>query len=329
MNILVNYSGHMDWRCGIYSLFEKRLGWKVYSPNGSKHWAKFGITQPGHGGKFFGKARWEDGVKHLSILRDNYDVKLIPLEKFHEMKFDIIVVGNGRNEIPFFSFMRQFSPKSIFIRQIANLMETPHRCTNVLLSTKTPMPDKVSWVKHLMEPPPCFKYVPYTGKKRIRSFSNYFSKNRKDVVLWQQSKKILPGFEFKMHGAEGYDGWVVQDELHEAMQDTMFIWHVKASGGGGFTCQEALASGRPLIVKKNYCRTHKTRAEDYLVDGVNCVDISFRPLVKSLAIIRKWSQPNVYEKRCKEVLRHYNQFFNFDREAKLIKAWIETLRPGV
>ena len=324
----MNYSGHMDWRCAMHLLFEDRLGSTIYSPRGCKKWNELGITQPPHNGVFFNKAFFKDDIKHIYVPRDDYHIKLLTVDQFMEMDFDIILVGNGKSEIPFFKLMRQYKKNSIFIRQIANLKEVPYMCKNIMLSTKTEMPKDISWITHYMEQPRCFKYVPYNGPKRIKSYSNYLGIS-KDRQSWDNAKKILTDFEFKMHGARGDDKWIVQDKLNESMQDTMFVWHTKAAGGGGFTCQEALALGKPVITKKQYAKSQKTRAYDYLEDGVNCIDLSSRSFDDAMKIVRRWSQPAMYKKKTKDVLKCFKKHFNFEKNAKDIERWIKTLKPGV
>jgi hypothetical protein len=314
----------------MHLLFEDRLGHTVYSPRGGKDWEKLRITQPPHNGMFFDKAYFENDIKHIHVPRDSYNIKLLTVDQFMEMDFGLIIVGNGYSEIPFLNLAKQYKPKTPFVRQIANLLEVPKACKNVMLSTKTPMPPKVIWTKHLMEQPRAFQYVPFDGpKKTVKSYSNFLRQNKVDAGTWDQVKSMMPAFDFKMHGAKNDDKWIRQDLLYKSMQEAMFIWHTKAAGGGGFTAQEALASGRPLIVKKHYAITQKTRAQDYLVDGVNCVDLSVRSVPEAVGIIRKWSEKGMYEKKCRDVLKHFNKHFNFEQNAKSIDKWIEGLQPGV
>jgi hypothetical protein len=315
----------------MYALFEKRLGYTVYSPIGGIEWGQLGITQPGTTAEYHGEAFVEDGILHIPMKYDHYDRRLITFEQFQDMDFYIILVGNGRSEVSFLNLTKKYKPKSIFIRQIANLAEKPKVCKNILLATKTPMPAGTNFLIHHPEHSPVFSYVPFKGKRTIKSFSNYLRTNQVDSAIWDRARSQLKEFEFRMHGARGDHRTVPHQNLHQAMKDSMFIWHTKAAGGCGFTCREALASGRPMIVKKQYCQAHKTLAQDYLVDGVNCIDISpgVRTLDEAVKLIRRWAEPDMYEKKCQAVLRCFKKHINFEREAEQIKAWLQTLRPGV
>lgn len=311
----------------MHALLERRLGYTIYCPCGDAEWAKHGITQPQHNSSYFSNSRREDGIFYKRVIRDNYDIRFITFEVFCEMDFDLVVVGNGRSEISFYNLAKRYKPNAIFIRQIGNLLEKPKKCTNVLLATKTPMPERVKWTRHYMEPPACFGYAPYEGDKTIKSYSNFLRRNAKTSSVWDRAKGMMPEYDFKMHGAKNDDGWIDLMDLADSMKSAMFIWHTKIAGGGGFTSQEALATGRPMIVNTHFSRAQNTRAQDYLKDGVNCIDLCSRPLEDAVKIVRRWSRPGIYEEKCVEGLKFYADHFNFEREARRIKKWLDKLRP--
>lgn len=329
MNVFSNLSGHMDWRYSNYALFEKRLGWNIYCPDGSKKWIEERIEQPPIIGEGTGVPYTENEILHIPIVRDLYNVRMISFDQFMEMDFGLIIVGNGRSEHPFLRLTQKYKPNAVFVREISNLHEKPKKCKNVLLGTKTKMSPDINVIHHHPEHPPQFKPVPFSGEKIVKSFSNYLRRHKIDSKLWDKAKKKLNKFEFRMHGAVSDDGSIDPHHVHEAMQSSMFIWHTKAAGGCGFTCREALACGKPLIVKKQYCATHKTLASDYLVDGVNCIDMSVRDLDETIRILRKWSHPDMYRKKCQDVLDCFKKHINFEKEAQQIKQWIHGLKPGV
>lgn len=328
MNIFMNFVGHEDAATSLHILFEERLGYKIYVPGDDKKWSELGINNPIGNLDYHGTPFFKDGIKHIPIFRTNFVRRPITVEQFMDIDFDLIVISTGSVEIPFHGLAKKYKPNSIFIRQIPNIHEKPKVCRNVLLATKTPMPSHIKFITHHPEHPHQFKYVPYkSGEKTIKSFSNYLRNIKKDAVTWDRVKVILPEFKFFMHGAKTDDRTVPHGDLHLAMQDSMFIWHTKIHGGCGFVAREALSCGRPLIVKKQYCKAHKTLAQDYLVDGVNCIDLSIRDLSAAAKIIREWSRPGRYEEKCKDVLRCFDKHINFEREAQSIRRWISTLRP--
>lgn len=328
-NVLINYSGHMDWRCAMFNLFERRLGYTVYCPNGSKKWKKqFGITQPPHNSIYFDPAFYQDEIKYIPVRRDKYNLKLITPEQFHEIDFKLVLVGNGKSELPFLKLVKKHKKKAVFIRQIANLLEVPKQCKNILLTTRTKIPAHINFFKHKMEPPSIFHPVEHNGEKIIKSYSNFLRRNKINSSLWDQAQASLPDFKFYMHGAKNDDGWIDVEALDQSMKKSMFIWHTKAAGGGGFCLQEALACGKPVIVKTEYSKKMKTGAQDYLCDGINCIDLSIRSLNTAIDIINHWSEPEMYKKKCNDVIKHYKKYFDFELEAKKIASWIDTLKPG-
>jgi hypothetical protein len=324
VNIFVNHSGHLDWSYAIYALFEKRLGYKIYYPVGAG-WKQHFIETPVFIKEIYGDHDLVDDILNVNIKHFDYKRRYITFQQFRDMSFNIMLVGNGRSELRFYNLAKRYQPKTIFIRQIANLMETPKYSKNVLLATKTSMPEDIKFYRYHMETHPNYKHRPYEGNKIIKSFSNYLRFTKKAAIIWDEAKARLPEFKFFMHGNKTDDKWIRPHLLPEAMSNSMFIWHTKMAGGGGFTCQEALASGKPLIVNKQYCKTHKTSAQDYLEDMVNCVDISNKSLDRVIEIIRDWAHPMHYEKKCKDVLRCYQKHFDFKKEAQQIRNWISTL----
>lgn len=324
MKIFVDYIGHADLYYSMYLLLEKRLGATLYRPLPTAEFNNRGIltsTLPNEVG-FINQL---DGVHHIPMLTHGYSQKAIDWERFQDEQFDFIITTFHGNEGPFATLARQ--KKSTFIRQIANIHERPAVCKNILLSTITEMPRGCNSIQYHPEHHADYSFAPPACNQTINSFYNNMTTYASEVDCWRQAKNALPDFTFSMHGHENEDGPIPQAEMPDTMKNSMFIWHTKPNGCGGYVARQALACGRPLIVRKDYAYAQKTLAYNYLVDGVNCIDISpkRRSLQESFQILRAWSRPDVYAQKCEDVRNHFSQHINFDREAEQIRSWLTSL----
>jgi hypothetical protein len=331
MNVLCDFVGHADLYYSMHALFEQRLGYTLYRPYG-KGWKQRGVTSA-FGPPDSTPKRQTDGTYHMYVPTHDYTQRGVGPKKFDEMDFKIIVSTSWENEVPLYKVHKK-RPGSIFIRHLANIGETPSlECpVNVLRSILTPMPSNVDYIQYCPEHLP--RYCPPanpTDNKVIKSFSNDLRSYPPDIEMWDRAQLVLSDYTFYMHGHGGDHKGVPQQHLAKSMQDAMFIWHVKGNGCCGYVAREALACGKPLIVNKVYCEIHQTLALDYLQDGVNCIDLNpkVRSLGQGLQMIREWSKPGVYEKKCQDALRTFEKDLNFEREAKAIKKWINKKLKGV
>ncbi|GAI17113.1 unnamed protein product [marine sediment metagenome] len=108
------------------------------------------------------------------------------------------------------------------------------------------------------------------------------------------------------------------------MKDSAFIWHVKAHGGGGFVARQALACGRPCIIKKKYAVIHNALTQYLFKDSVNCVDLDLG-VERGIEKIREWSQPDRHREVCEATAKKFKKNANFAGEAERIKEWMNDL----
>lgn len=324
MNVFVDFIGHADLYYSMHQLFENRLGWTLFRPDDSAAWQELGIYT----------ALWPpqplikeevNGFIEVNILTHNFKHRIISFDQFLDMDFNLLVTTSHENEIPFYNLREKYKPQAALVRHIANILERPVICKHVLLSTKEPMPSDVQWIQYCPEHPTTYKPPSSpTAEKVIKSFSNNLPSYPQDLDYWQRAKKLLPDFSFKMHGHACDDLGVPQQDLPKAMQSAKVIWHTKGAGGCGYVAREALSCGKPLVVRKDYTRIYRTLAQDYLKDGINCIDID--PCVRSLEdgmnILREWTRDDQYEERCRIALAAFKEEINFEREARQIKSWL-------
>jgi hypothetical protein len=115
-----------------------------------------------------------------------------------------------------------------------------------------------------------------------------------------------------------------------AIKNCKFYFHIKIGGCCGFTARQVLFSGRPLLVDKRYVTDHihyVTLASNYLLDGVNCIDLNpeLRSMEENIELIKDWSDPNNYLKRCDIAYDYTKSIINFEKESLEIKDWINNI----
>ncbi len=330
MNIFCDYIGHADLAYSMNLLFEKRLGWNLYFPSASDPaWTRENFFTPQAPNSTEGEM--EGGIRKITVNTHGYSFEAITFDKFIATDFDFLIITSRPNEFPVIDLGKKHKPNAIVVHHIANIGEVPIGCNNVLLSIKTTMPANVNWIKFTPEHHAKYSPSDTTQFKSIKSYFNYMKSYHLEMASWTTAQQLLPDFDFRMHGGappyESTHGSVSQDVLHTSMQEAQFIWHTKPAGGCGYTARQALSCGKPLIVKLDYSRNYKTLAQDYLIDGVNCIDISpsKRSLADGMALVRQWSEPSVYAQKVEDVNRLVKEKMNFEHEASEIRAWLERL----
>ena len=113
--------------------------------------------------------------------------------------------------------------------------------------------------------------------------------------------------------------------VSQAMRDSAFVWHVKCEGGG-FVPRQAMACGRPVIVKKSYAVQNNNICAKLYEDSVNCIDLDLRSFEENIALLKKLSEPSRHLEFCESTAKSFNEKVNFVAEAEQIKAWVNKLR---
>lgn len=321
MNILCDFVGHLDLYYSFHLLFEKRLGWKLYTPHG-KGWNDINLVGIPDDASIQNQ---KNGITHIKWSNHPLVLYGITFNKFKSMKFDLIITTSWENELVLFELSKSFSNEK-FIRHIANIHELPKYATNVLLSTKTKMSNGVNWITYHPEHSEQYKPLDIKQESReINSFYNFIKSTPVDYNLFKTIKNNLRDYAFKNYGLDCEYPLVLQTELYKKMQNSLFVWHTKGGGCCGYVARQALACGKPLIVNKEYCKIHQTLASDYLIDEYNCIDVNCRSVIEICNLIRKWSEPNIYEIKSNNAVNTFRDICSFEKESILIKEWILSL----
>jgi len=331
MNVFVDYLGHSDLYYSLHLLFEKRLGANLFRPIGSS-WQEKGFFMGAdlNPTEVNGEIQLVEGVYHIPMKIEAeggyYVQKAIEFNKFLEMDFDIAVTTYYAHEQIFHALLSRYKPKTVFIRQIGNIHEKPLGfCKNILLAQLTPMPPSINHIIYHPEHYEGYCYTPPANHQMIKNFADDLPSYPVDLGAWNIWESTLKNFTFKMHGRNGRDGPISHPLMPQAMKDAAFVWHVKAHGGGGFVARQALACGRPCIIKKRYAILHNELARELFVDSVNCIDLDLG-VQRGIEKLREWAQPNRHIEVCKATAEKFKQDVNFAVEAERIKNWLYNLR---
>jgi len=343
LNVFIDYCGHSDFYYSFHLLFEKRLGGQLFCPEGSE-WHEKGFVKlrpPIPIAKIetvddalknpyveCEKVELIDGVYHyyrkMELDRGYYVQKAITFNEFLKMDFDVVVATHYEHEKTFYDLLSQYKPKAGFIRVINNIHEKPLGfCKNILLATLEPMPPDINCMRYHPENYEGYCYTPPTNHKTIKSFVGDLPYYPYDMDTWRKLESSLNDFTCTMYTR---DNFVPHLLMPRAMKDSAFICHIKAHGGGGFTAYQALASGRPCIVKRQYAVLHGAPHQFLFVDSVNCVDLDLG-VERGIEILKGWSQPDRHVEVCRATAEKFARDVNFAAEAEGIRAWLGSLKP--
>lgn len=318
----------------LHLLFEKRLGWELYSPIGME-WRTEGYWQ---------YSQLEDTIhSYLDITKDYDDIghcvvhwdpdfewyqNHLTFKQFLKTDIDIIIASVGDHEDTFFDLIQRHKPDAKLIRQIGNWDEEVdfNKSKNVMISVGPFVcPDFVNYICYHQEfDIKKWKYTKPTNFKTIKTFVNCHH-DTVDYKLWPKYKKLLPEFRFFEHGIGGDDGCISpQKGVRSCMAASGFIWHVKLGGEGfGHVIHNAYALGRPCIVRGSYYSGKM--AEPLLIDGVTCIDLEKGSLEENIKKIRYFSVPKRFNKMSENAYKRFKEVCNFDKEEKALRKFLEQL----
>ena len=316
-------------------LFERRLGWNLYRPIGFE-WFRNLIWQYSKDLRVVQQylippddAEVKDGIYYIKERRHNEVDKCITLDKFKEMKIDLVIGSVVNHEVSFATISKLHWNKPKFIRVIGNWGEPIdfEFSKNIMATAKTvPIPPGINAVFcHQEFDLNLFNYQPPIIRNSIKNFMNCVP-DSKDFPMWGQYKALLPEFDWKMHGILGDDGIIGNvNDMVKAIHDTSFVWHVKYGGDGfGHVVHNAYACGRPLITKRSYYADKL--AGELMIDGKTCIDLEKHTTEENVKLIREFSQPEKHNQMCENAYRRFKEIVDYDQEFLEIKKFLERLQ---
>lgn len=350
INVFVDYH-HEDLFHSLQLLFEKRLGWNLYSPIGMEwyhqgYWNVYPhpataqqflslncvIQMPTdvHGFELPKTSRFnenyvygEDGIYYILDQGRGKIRRAITLDKFKDMKFDIII-SSMPGHIPLFNkLISLYQPTAKHIFQEGNNWGCLSGIKNILSSTApftTPSDVNVCFYSQEFNLD-LFSYVPPVNRKQVNSYIHFMREPEVHILY----KKSLPEFSFTTYGAGMDTHFGPIEDGATAYKNSGWTWHVKPEGDGyGYSVIRSGACGRPLIVKANYYVGKK--AAPLMEDLHTCIDISRRSVQENISLIRKYSEPEEHNRLCDNMYRRFTEVINFDNEFEKIKVFLSNLR---
>jgi len=342
---------HADLYYSLQLLFEKRLGGELYRPIGlewyeEKYWNVYphpataqqylaldqAIVPPQdtHGNYLRDQDVlnanyiFEDGIYYINDSTKDKIQRGITLNKFKEMKFDILISSIPQHIEPFNKLISLYQPQAKHIFQVGNSWGHQPGIKNILASTSEfGVPGDINVCFYHQEfDLDVFKYVPPdpTNIKCIRSYIHLMQ----DKNVLDNYRRELSEYKFKTFGAGMEDNVTKSTKLAELISTSGWTWHVKPGGDGfGHVLFDTYACGRPTIVNSSYYRG-KLGAQLF-IDGVTCIDISKHSVQEASSLIRHYSQPDEHQKMCENSYKRFKEVANFDEEEEKIRTFLSVL----
>lgn len=343
---------------GLYSslvtLFEDRLGGEIFYPLGMEwypdYWAVYPHIDTARQYLSLDQLyRPKDGTPPLNqiiekenriYLVQNIDTKLpikgISLEKFKELKFDILIASMPQHIEPFKKLISQYQPQAKLIFQVGNdwLVDSMD-VKNVMASARLKnIPNNINYIEYHQEFLTQFYYpVPPKRNKKIYSFINCLNIvdiYKKDWELFLELEKLLPEFEFKSFGGQCRDSVVIgASNIAEKTREADFIFHCKNQGDGySYGMFTAASCGRPLITRYS---DYKDKLAGPLIGITTSITVDDRtPQQVAEEIKRTYNNdmPMVHpslEQMSLNINEKFKEICNFDQEEQKIRTFLDNL----
>jgi hypothetical protein len=318
----------------LHLLFEKRLGHELFRPIGME-WAEQGIWQysqnPPTQRQYLDPVNCElrpDGYYYWRDTGEEIDHKCLTFDQFQAMDIDLIIGSVCQHELSFAYLRSRYKPKAKIIRLLGNSGEPIDWSISRNIIDTTNLyegPLNINRVViHQEFPDHLFYYQDPPAVKRIRNYLNCFNETP-FYQIWHTYKKLMPDFEWKMHGLNGDDGFITPvSALAQSMRETSFLWHIKSHGEGyGHIVHNAFAVGRPVITVSSYYKGKMIYP--FLEDGVTCIDLGQNTLEENVKKIRFYSEPTELKKMSLACYKRFHDNVDFAADAEKVKDFLAKL----
>jgi len=315
-------------------LLVQRLGHELYRPIGME-WASLGFWQysdnPPTQKQYLDPVNCElrpDGYYYWRDHSEEIDHRCLTFDQFQKMPIDIIIGSVCQHELSFAYLQKKYKPGAKFIRLLGNSGEPIdwQLSRNVIDTTNLypGPPDVKRVVVHQEFPDHLFYKQDPPATPRIRNYLNCFNETP-FYQIWHTYKKLLPEFEWKMHGLNGDDGFITPvSALAQSMRESSFIWHIKSHGEGyGHIIHNAFAVGRPVITIMSYYKGKMIYP--FLEDGATCIDLEGNTLEENIRKIRYFSDPARLRIMGEECFRRFHDSVSFKKDGYLVHEFLKDL----
>ncbi len=339
---------HESLYSSLVMLFEDRLGGELYYPLGME-WYEQGYwnvyPHPATAKQYLSLDQLyhpEDGTPPLNQIMEIHEgifsvestdthkyIKGIRLDKFKEMRFDILIATLPQHIEPFKKLISTYQPQAKLIYQIGNQWNIDLTVVkNVMASANIDIPKDVNGVIYHQEfDLNIFDYTPVPMAKKIYSFINCLSMvdiYRKDWELFLELERLLPDWEFKSFGGQCRDGWCNgTKELADKMKEAAFIFACKNEGDGyGHVIHNAAAIGRPLIVRKS---DYDGKLAEPLLEMSTSIYVDNKTPQEIASEIQETHDNGFDYLKGKRIYTKFKEQVNFDHEIHKIRNFLDFL----
>lgn len=343
MKVLTDFH-HADLYYSLHLLFEKRLGWELYRPIGLDwfHEGFWKIAEP-YGNAIdtvnqflqIANTGWdqyknlngqhyiEDDVYYSFDHGHDYYHRAITLEKFKNMKFDIVISTIPSHDRSFKTLIEKYQPHAKHISQMGNVNQTT-AVPNVLYTVPfKPSPNQNT----------CFYHQEIDPKLYILSEINTSTRNIYSMVnclpyaeIYHKYKNAMPSVNFKAFGGGCPDGSLPGAKgVSVKMREANIGWHCKPLDGFGHNAMGWFASGRPVITKMSDVVRYGHDGPRLFEPGHTCLDLEADSFENNLKKIDNLLQPENNIRMGENARARFFEIVNYDEEEKNIRKFLEKL----
>ena len=253
----------------------------------------------------------------------------ISFETFANTDFDVIICTIPYDLEKFYGLRNTFQPRAKLIYQIGNpgwSLPEIGKYPNIL--------DSVGMIRD--EQRRAYNYLRYHQKFEEEVFYPGEPTDSKNVTsmilfpeqhhLFEAAKQLLPDYNFVSYGYSppcDHPQITGISNIAKIMHDSRFGWHYKTVDGYGHIIHNWFACGRPVIASYEAYRDRQAR--DLLVDEETGCNLDGRNIEWIVDFIRRAENPEFYQYLCKQTQLRYKMYVDFEREAKQIRHFFETL----
>jgi len=331
MKILCDFH-HGGLFASYHYLLERRLGHEVYRPAGLA-WFEHGYWDIGRPYPDPSRIAREllapleasaDGVHQVWDPTHGYHQKAIELDTFRQTAFDIVIASIPSHVPTYRKLLDDIGSKAALIYQLGNIgwhQSIPWALVRNVMASVAPFrcPAGTNAVFYRQEfDLDVFKPSDVPSEPLIASFLNCMPSPNMFTAL----ESLLPGFSFESYGIACRDGVSPTiGSIAGIMQRARFGYHIKPGGDGfGHVLHNWCAVGKPLIVGCDDYRD--TLGDDFLTDGVTCIDTTFRTMRGVANIVSSMSEVT-YRDMCTAVQSRFLRLVDFERDAANVRAFLE------
>jgi len=337
---------------GLYNslllFFEGRLGYEVYRPIGIEWWDQgfwavyphpataaqyLSLDQeykPKDGSLPLNQIiKAEEGVYLCNDISNKTTNKAITLEKFKEIKFDILLCSIPQHVPIWLKLKELYQPQAKLIFQVGNAwtFDNSFPIKNILASAKVPNVPNFNICEYHQEFDTKL-YHPESPQRsgKIYSFVNCINTidlYKQDWELFLELEKILTGFEFESYGGQTRGGALApQAIVAQKTLEADIIYHVKNQGDGySYGMHTAAACGRVIITR---LADYKGKLAESLITPQTCLIIDGKTAEQiAVELVDIWT--NRLEEMSQNMANKFKEVVNFDSEELKIRKFLDIM----